>query len=163
VIADGLEIETPADEPVIRFRRFVNAPPALVFTAWTDPAALVHWWGPAQWTLIVCEVDLRVGGGYRFVHQTPEGHRHGSSGDYLEIDPGRRLVNTFVFDGTPDRKSVDSTDFLTAPGGTLVSGISRHESITARDDHVNGGMERGMRDTYQRLDEWIEALPDKEP
>jgi hypothetical protein len=54
-------------------------------------------------------------------------------------------------------RSVDSTDFRAAPGGILVSGISRHESITARDEHVNGGMEHGMRDTYQRLDEWIEA------
>ena len=163
MIPDDLEIEVPPDEPVVRFRRFVKAPPALVFRAWTEPAALREWWGPADWTLIVCEIDLRVGGRYRLVHRSPDGQLHGGSGEYLEIEPGVRLVNTFVFDGTPDRASIDSIDFLPVPGGTVVSGLSRHESITARDEHVQGGMEYGMRETYRRLDEWIEALPEAGP
>lgn len=163
MILDGLEIETPPDEPIIRFRRFVKAPPARIFAAWTDPAALRQWWGPADWTLVVCDVDLRVGGGYRMVHQTPDGKRFGTSGEYLEIVPGRCLVNTFVFDGTPDRKSVDTVEFIAVPGGTLVTGVSRHESIAARDAHVNAGMERGMRDTYRRLDAFLEARTSEEP
>ncbi len=152
-----LEIETPADEPLIRFRRFVQAPPELVFRAWTEPAQLKLWWGPADATLVVCEVDLRVGGGYRFVHRTPDGQERGTRGEYLEIERGRRLVDTFVSDGTPDRHSVDTVEFHAVLDGTLVSGTSVHESTEARDEHVNAGMERGMRDAYRRLDEWVTA------
>jgi uncharacterized protein YndB with AHSA1/START domain len=152
-----LEIETPADEPLIRFRRFVQAPPDLVFRAWTEPEQLKLWWGPADWTWLVCEVDLRVGGGYRFVHRKPDGEKRGMRGEYLEIDPGRKLVNTFVFDGTPDRHSVDTVEFHSVLDGTLVAGTSVHQSIEARDDHVNVGMERGMRETCRRLDAWVTA------
>jgi uncharacterized protein YndB with AHSA1/START domain len=156
VIPDGLEIETPPDEPVIRFRRFFRATPERVFAAWTDPEALRHWWGPAGWSLIVCEIDLRVGGRYRHVLRTPDGEQFTSWGEYLEIEPGRRLVNTFVLDITADRHSVDALDFLAEGGGTVLSGESRHESVAARDAHVSGGMERGMREGYGRLDQWIE-------
>jgi uncharacterized protein YndB with AHSA1/START domain len=154
---DGLEIETPPGEPVIRFRRAVRAAPAVVFAAWTEPDQLRRWWGPAEWTLVVCEVDLRVGGGYRFVHQDRDGARYGTRGTYLRIEPGALLVNTFTFDGTPGRESTDTVEFRPAGGGTLVCGTSEHESIAARDAHVGGGMERGMRDTYRRLDALLAA------
>ncbi|HEY3009576.1 MAG TPA: SRPBCC family protein [Micromonosporaceae bacterium] len=153
MIPGDLTIQTPPDEPVIRFQRLVAAPPALVFRAWTEPELLRRWWGPAEYQLIVCEVDLRVGGGYRFVHRGPDGVEYGSRGRYLEVEPGRRLVNTFTRDPAPDRESVDAIDFLAVGGGTLVSGVSRHESIAARDAHVNAGMEGGMRGAYRKLDD----------
>lgn len=155
ITPSDLEIETPLAEPLIRFRRFVAAPPELLFGAWTEPAQLKRWWGPADWELIVCEVDLRVGGRYRFVHRLPGGQEMGTAGEYLEIQRNRLLRNTFVFDGTPDKSSDDTTEFIAVPGGTLVAGTSVHESVAARDEHIAGGMERGMRDTYQRLDEWV--------
>lgn len=68
-VPGDLEIETPQGEPLIRFRRFVRAAPDAVFRAWTEPEQLRQWWGPADWDLVVCEVDLRVGGGYRFVRR----------------------------------------------------------------------------------------------
>ena len=82
-----LVIETPADTPEIRTRRFVKAPPALVFEAWTTAEHLREWWGPRNLQIVLCEVDLRVGGGYRIVHRAPDGQEFGFHGDYREIDP----------------------------------------------------------------------------
>ena len=72
-------------EPVITYRRFVPAPPELVFEAWTKPEHLTQWLGPAYLELSVCEIDLRVGGAYRFVHRAPDGTEHGFHGEYLEV------------------------------------------------------------------------------
>lgn len=66
-----LDIQAPQDVPVIVFRRVFQAPPRLVFEAWTEPGHLRHWRGPRGLELVVCEVDLRVGGGYRFLHRAP--------------------------------------------------------------------------------------------
>lgn len=147
-----LRIQIPPDEPVIRFQRSVAAPPALVYRAWTEPALLRRWWGPAEMTLIVCDVDLRAGGAYRFVFRDPDGAEHGFGGRYVDLDPGRRVVTTVTFDATPDRECVDTVEFLPVTGGTLVSGVSRHASIAVRDEHVGHGMERGMRSAHHRLD-----------
>jgi uncharacterized protein YndB with AHSA1/START domain len=68
-----LEVIAPADEPVIITHRFINASPALVFEAWTTPEHMRQWIGPRQLTMVACEVDLRVGGRYRFVHRAPDG------------------------------------------------------------------------------------------
>jgi uncharacterized protein YndB with AHSA1/START domain len=152
-----LEIETPADEPVIVFRRFVKAPPELVFRAYTEPEFLKHWWGPRFLEMTVCEVDLRVGGTYRFVHRAPDGQEFGFHGEYREIEAPHRLVNTFVFDGAPDHEALDSAVFEAVGGGTMVSGRSVHDSVEARDMHVASGMEQGMNETYERLDEWVAA------
>jgi uncharacterized protein YndB with AHSA1/START domain len=148
-------IQTPPDEPVIRLQRFFAGPPDLVFRAWTEPALLRRWWGPAGLTLAVCEIDLRVGGGYRFGYRAAGGAESGYGGRYLEIKPGVRLVYTATFDIWPDRECVDALDFVPVTGGTLLSVVSTHQSIEWRDAHVNGGMERGMRDNYGRLDQFL--------
>jgi len=102
----------------------------------------------------VCEVDLRVGGTYRFVHRAPDGQEFGFHGSYREVEAPHRLVNTFVFDGAPEHEALDSAVFEEVDGGTMVIGRSVHESIEARDLHVASGMEQGMTETYERLDEW---------
>jgi uncharacterized protein YndB with AHSA1/START domain len=147
-----LEIETPADEPVITFRRFVKAPPKLVFQAYTEPELLKQWWGPRYLELTVCEIDLRVGGSYRFVHRAPDGQEFGFHGEYREIDAPHRLVNTFVFEGVPDHEALDTVVFEEVDGGTMVVGRSVHDSIDARNMQVASGMEQGMIETYDRLD-----------
>ena len=150
-----LEIETPADEPVIAFRRFVKAPPKLVFQAYTDPELLKLWWGPRYLELAVCEIDLRVGGSYRFVHRAPDGQEFGFHGEYREIDAPHKLVNTFVFEGAPEHEALDISVFEEVDGGTMVIGRSVHDSIEARDMHIASGMEQGMIETYDRLDELV--------
>ncbi|MBS2961411.1 SRPBCC family protein [Actinocrinis puniceicyclus] len=153
----ALELEIPPGLPVINYRRFVKAPPDLVFTAFTDPRHLRNWWGPRRMELVVCEVDLRVGGGYRFVSRAPDGQEFGFHGEYREIDRPNRLVNTFVFEGAPDHYAVDTAVFERVEGGTLIRGESVHDSVEARDAHVAAGMEPGMIETMDRLDDLVAA------
>ncbi|HEU5331534.1 MAG TPA: SRPBCC family protein [Actinocrinis sp.] len=153
-----LDLETPADEPVIRYRRFVKAPPALLFQAYTDPEHMKNWLGPRYLEMVLCEVDLRVGGRWRFVHRAPDGTEHAFHGVYREVDRPNRLSNTFVYEPWPDAESVDTVEFAEAEGGTLVVGTSRHSSIEARDRHLASGMEKGIAEGCERLDELVAAL-----
>lgn len=153
-----LDIETPADEPVIRFRRFVKAPPALVFRAYTEPEHMKNWLGPRYLETTLCEVDLRVGGRWRLVHRAPDGTEHAFHGVYREVDRPSRLSNTFVYEPWPEAEAVDTVEFQEADGGTLIVGTSRHGTIEARDRHVAAGMEKGMTEGYERLDDVVAAL-----
>jgi uncharacterized protein YndB with AHSA1/START domain len=152
-----LELLTPADEPVIVMRRFFAVPPALVFRAWTEPDLFRRWIGPRHLETVVLEMDARVGGSYRFVQRAPDGGEHAFHGDYLEVDAPHRLVSTFVYEPFPDAPSVDTLVLEVVDGGTLSTGTSRHVSLAARDAHVAAGMERGVREGYERLDELIAA------
>ncbi len=153
----ALELEIPPDEPVISYRRFVKAPPQLVFQAFTDPEHLRNWWGPRRLELVVCEVDLRVGGGYRFVSRAPDGQEFGFHGEYRVIEPPHKLEQTFVFEGAPDHYAVETAVFEAVEGGTMVHGRAVHDTLMARDMHVASGMEGGMTESMQRLDEVVAA------
>jgi len=147
-----LEVIAPANEPVIITHRFIKASPALLFKMWTTPEHMKQWLGPKEMQMISCEVDLRVGGGYRYVHRAPDGTDYGFHGKYLEIEPPRRMVCTFVFEMFPDAEAVDTLTLEARDGGTMVTTHTRHPSIQARDGHLNGGMERGMAEGYERLE-----------
>ncbi len=153
-----LRVSTPVDEPVVRFQRFVKAPPALVFEVWTDPEHLRHWWGPRALTLIVREIDLRVGGTYRFVSRAPDGREFSFHGVYREIEPPHLLVSTFVYEGLPDNEVVETVTFEPVEGGTLISSLSVHASLAARDTHVATGMEGGLMESHHRLDELLGSM-----
>jgi uncharacterized protein YndB with AHSA1/START domain len=154
----GIELSVPTDEPVIRYRRFVKAPPELMFAMWTEPEHLRNWWGPRELELVLCEVDLRVGGSYRMVHRAPDGTEHAFRGEYLELDRPTKIVQTFVYEPWPDAVSVESVQFEETGDGTLVRGESRHSSLENRDRHVESGMESGMAESYARLDELVDPL-----
>jgi uncharacterized protein YndB with AHSA1/START domain len=153
-----LEVIAPADEPVIITHRFFRAPPALLFTLWTTPEHMKEWLGPKGYQMVSCEVDLRVGGGYRYVHRAPDGKDYAFHGKYLEIDRPHRMVCTFVFEMFPQNEAVDTLTLEEKDGGTLVTTHSRHPSMEARDAHLAGGMERGMSEGYERLEALIEAI-----
>jgi len=153
-----MEIVAPAGEPVITYRRFVPAPPELVFEAWTKPEHLAQWLGPAYLEMSFCEIDLRVGGGYRFVHRAPDGTEHGFHGEYLEVVRPSRLVTTFIYEGMPDAHSVDALNFEATEGGTLLHGTSTHSSVADRDQHLANGMEAGVRESYERLDAYVAEM-----
>ena len=153
-----LEIRTPPGEATISFQRFVAAPPALVFACMTQCEHLGQWWGPAYLELTECEIDLRVGGRYRFVSSAPDGTEHPFHGEYLEIDAPHRLVSTFVYEPWPDASAVDTVELTAKDGGTLMAGTSVFGSVETRDRHVESGMEGGMRESYERLDRLVETL-----
>ena len=153
-----LEVIAPADEPIIVTHRFIKAPAALIFKAWTTPEHLKQWLGPRDLVMISCEVDLRVGGGYRCVHRAPDGQEYGFHGSYLEIDPPHRMVCTFVFEMFPQNEAIDTLTLEEKDGGTLVTTHSRHPSLEARNGHLAGGMERGMSDGYERLEALLQRI-----
>jgi uncharacterized protein YndB with AHSA1/START domain len=153
-----LEIEVPRDEPVVIFRRLIKAPPALVFRMYTEPEHLRRWWGPRHLDLVVCEIDLRVGGRYRFVHRAPDGQEFGFSGEYRVIEPPHRLVKSFVYEGAPENEAVDTFVFEAVDEGTLIACRTVHQSIAARDAHLAYGMEDGLTASYQRLADLAASL-----
>jgi uncharacterized protein YndB with AHSA1/START domain len=150
--ASKLEVIAPAAEPVIVTHRFIKAPVALLFRAWTEPELMKQWLGPRDMVMVSCEVDLRVGGGYRYVHRAPDGKEYGFHGKYLEIQKPNRMVCTFVFEMFPDNEAVDTLTLEEKDGGTLVTTHTRHPSLEARNGHLAGGMERGMSEGYERLE-----------
>lgn len=153
-----LELDIPAGSPVITVRRFVQAPPQLVFEVLTQCRHLRRWWGPRRLELAVCEIDLRVGGGYRMVHRDADGSEFAFRGEYRELDPPHRLVQTFVYEGAPDDQALETTTLEPVPGGTVMVGTSLFSSVEARDAQVASGMEGGMRESYERLDELVAGL-----
>jgi uncharacterized protein YndB with AHSA1/START domain len=95
-----LAVATPTPKQIVLTRAF-KAPRALVFEAFTKPDLLKRWFGPRGWSLIICEVDFRVGGGFRFVLRSPEGNQMGMRGTYRRIEAPYRSVHTESFDDLP--------------------------------------------------------------
>ena len=151
-----LKVTTPSDREVVLTRVF-DAPRELVFTALTTPELLKRWFGPHGWNLVVCEVDLRVGGAWRYVLEGPEGSTMGMSGKYLEIVPGERTVHTEAFDDYPG-DSVVTTVLTEDDGKTTLTGTVLYESKEVRDAVVASGMEHGAAETYDRLAALLPSL-----
>ncbi|HEY1652637.1 MAG TPA: SRPBCC family protein [Acidimicrobiales bacterium] len=151
------EITTPPGEPVIHIRRFFKAPPELVFRAITEPAYLRRWFGPRHLEITECEADLRVGGTWRVVHRAPDGMEFVFHGEFLELDPPRTRVGTFVWDGAPDAVATETMVCEPVEGGTMVVTTMVHRTVEARDMHVANGMEGGILDSHSRLDELLAA------
>ena len=151
------EIETPAGEPVIRVRRFFKAPPELVYKACTEADYIRRWMGPRHLEVSECQVDQRVGGTWRLVHRAPDGAEFVFYGELLELDPPRRRVGTFVWEGAPEDKAVETMELEAVEGGTLLKTTTVHSSVAARDMHVANGMEGGVVESYERLDELVAA------
>ncbi len=156
--AATLELEVPPGEPVILFRRFVAAPPELVWDLYTSCEHLRNWWGPRALEMVECSVDVRPGGAWRHVVRAPDGSTHGFGGRYVTVDRPHTLSCTFAYDGVPGQEALDTVTFAAVDGGTMIAGRSDHGSVQARDAHVASGMESGMRDSYDRLAELLSAV-----
>jgi len=157
--ADRLTITALGDQEIV-IRRAFAAPRALVFEALTTPALLQRWlFGPADWTFPICEVDLRVGGRYRYVWEKPKtGHRMEMTGVYQEIVPPERLVTTESFDDDWTKGAAVATLVLTEKDGvtTMINTI-RYSSREARDAVLQSPMELGLVEGYARLDGLLEG------
>ena len=146
-------------KPWLVIRRVFDAPPHLVFEATTRPEHMKHWYGPRGSRVTDCRIDLRPGGHWRVVVLMPDGSEHGFGGVYREVEPGNRLVYTFVYDGFPDAEAVESVTFEAQPGDrTLVTIHVMHKSVEHRDGHVASGMEVGATESQDRLAERLAAL-----
>jgi len=127
-----------AAKPSLTLKRRLNAPPAKVYAAWTDPAKLARWFGPGPIDSVRAETDVRVGGRYRFVMQV-SGEVHDVSGAYREVVPNEKLVFTWAWRSTPERESLVTVLLKPDGDGTLLTLI--HEQFfdeAARDRHQSG-------------------------
>jgi uncharacterized protein YndB with AHSA1/START domain len=148
-------VTLPNDTDIVITRSF-DAPATLLFKAYTTPELVKRWWGfdSSQW--LVCEIDLRVGGQWRYVtrEETPEGDFEvGFHGEYREIEAPTRLVSTEVFEGMPDAAALDTIVFSEAGGVTTMTMTVTHSCQEHRDAHIASGMEGGMQISMDRLED----------
>ena len=146
-------ITLPSDTEILITRVF-DAPADLVFKAITTPELVKRWWGfeTAEW--LVCEIDLRVGGTWRYVTRDA-GVEVGFHGEYREVTAPHRLVSTEVFEGFPDAGSLNTITLDEVDGVTTMTTLVRHSSQEQRDGHLASGMEGGMHVSYDRLEDLV--------
>ena len=148
----------PSDREIL-IERVFDAPRRLVFDALTKPEHVAHWYGPRAMTLTSCEIDLRVGGAWRYVVRDPAGNDFGFSGEYREIMPPERLVCTENFEGIPPGHDYLVTVTLSdLDGKTKLTSHLQYKTPEDRDGHIQSGMEPGMRETYDRLAEHLATM-----
>jgi uncharacterized protein YndB with AHSA1/START domain len=148
-----LKVTLPTDREIVLTRVF-DAPRQLVFDAFTKPELLKRWFGPHGWCLVVCEVDFKVGGGFRFVLRGPDGKEMGMRGVYREIVPPERSVHMESFDDYPGESQV--TAVLVEQGGkTTLTATVLYPSREVRDIVLKSGMEHGAAESYDKLAELL--------
>jgi uncharacterized protein YndB with AHSA1/START domain len=147
-------VTTPTDRE-IHVERVFGAPRDRVFAAFTDPKLIPEWWGPRGTTTIVDQMDVRAGGGWRFVSRDADGSETAFRGTYREVTPPERIVQTFEWEGMPGYVSVETATFEDLGERTKVTTTSIFHTTEERDGMLESGMERGMNETYARLDELL--------
>ncbi|MFE1782036.1 SRPBCC family protein [Streptomyces sp. NPDC059506] len=155
-------VADPALPTVVITREF-DAPPERVFRAHTDPDLVAQWLGPRRLTLRIDRYDAHSGGSYRYVHREDDGTEYGFRGVFHEVRPAERIVQTFAFDGFPDEVSLETAVFEDLGGRTRLTTKSLMDSVEARDAMIASGMEHGVRESYERLDELLGGLPAETP
>ncbi len=150
-------VTLPTDEQILITREF-DAPAHLVWRAWTEPELVRRWWHANRGEMTTCDIDLRVGGGWRFVMVAEGGFEVGFHGEYLEIVPHERLVSTEVYEGFPDAQAVNTLTVTEVDGRTTVEVLVQHELKEHRDAHIASGMEDGLQDALDLLEQVARSL-----
>jgi uncharacterized protein YndB with AHSA1/START domain len=150
-------VTLPADEQILITREF-DAPKELVWRAYTEPELVRKWWHANRGEMTVCDIDLRVGGGWRYVMVTPDGVEVAFRGEYREVVPYERIVSTEVYEAVPDAEAVDTIEFTEAGGRTTITLLVQHQRKEHRDMHVESGMEDGLQDALDLLEQVARSL-----
>jgi uncharacterized protein YndB with AHSA1/START domain len=151
------KVSLPTDEQILITREFA-APKHLVYTAYTTPELVRRWWSGQQGEMTSCEIDLRVGGRWRYVMIATGGYEVAFHGEYREIVPNERIVTTEVFEGMPEGQAVDTVTFAEADGRTTLSILVQHTSKEHRDGHIDSGMETGMQEAMDLMEQVAVSL-----
>ena len=155
---NALHLDVPAGVPWIDFTREFDAPVAAVWNAHRDPALVAQWLGPRGYVMDIERWDFVAGGGYRYVHRNPEGAEFGFHGTFHTIRENDLAVQTFEYEGAPDEIALEFMWFEDLAGGrTRLRGRSIGRTVEGRDAMVASGMEHGMSEGYERLDEVLAA------
>ena len=149
-------ITLPSDTEILITRVF-DAPAELIFKAWTTPELIKRWWGFDSSEWLVCEIDARVGGKWRYVIRDSD-MEVGFHGEIRELDAPHRMVSTEVFEGFPDAGSVNTMTLDEVNGVTTMTTLIQHESQEHRDMQLASGMEGGMQVSYNRLEDVARSL-----
>ena len=153
----------PTDEQILITREF-DAPKHLVYKAWTTPELVKRWWHANRGNVTVVEIDLRVGGRWRYAMVTDDGFEVAFHGEYREIVPGERIVSTEIYEGLPEGVSdeeaatVNTVTFVEANGRTTVTLLVQATSKTSRDAIIDSGMEAGLQDALDLLEQAAVSL-----
>jgi len=156
-------VTLPTDEQILITREF-DAPRHLVFEAWTTPELVKRWWHAKRGEMTVAEIDLRVGGTWRYAMVTEDGFEVAFHGEYREIVPNERIVSTETYEGVPegvseeDATTVNTATFTEADGRTTVTILVQAPSKASRDAIVESGMEAGLQDALDLLEEVAVSL-----
>jgi uncharacterized protein YndB with AHSA1/START domain len=152
------KIIVDTEVPLVRITREFDAPPAKVFRAHTDPDLLVQWLGPRDLEMKIDHYDCRSGGSYRYVHIRGP-HEFGFRGCFHAVRENQLIIQTFEFEGVPDQPALERLEFDELAGGrTRLTATSLVDSFAKRDAFVASGMESGLRDGYEKLDELLRKL-----
>jgi uncharacterized protein YndB with AHSA1/START domain len=147
-------VTLPSDTQILITREF-DAPRHLIYRAWTTPELIKRWWSAKRGAVTVADVDLRVGGRWRWVMVTEEGYEVAFHGEYRELVPNERIVSTEVFEGYPeaDAESLNTMAMIERGGRTTLTILVQHKNQEHRDAHINSGMEAGMQDAMDLLEQ----------
>jgi uncharacterized protein YndB with AHSA1/START domain len=148
-------VTLPTDTQILITREF-DAPRHLLYEAWTTPELVKRWWHANRGEMTIAEIDLRVGGMWRYVSVTSDGFEAGFHGEYREIVPNERIVSTEVYEGIPNAEEHAALNILTlteVDGRTTLTVLVEHPTKIGRDAHINSGMEGGMQDALDLLEQ----------
>jgi uncharacterized protein YndB with AHSA1/START domain len=150
-------VTLPSDTQILITREF-DAPRHLVYKAYTTPELIKRWWSGERGEVTSVEVDLRVGGTWRYVMVANGGFEVGFHGEYREIVTNERLVNTEVFEGMPDGEALDTLTLTEHDGRTTLTMLVQHSCREHRDAHIDSGMEGGMQEAMDQLERVAASL-----
>lgn len=155
-MTNPVTITAPEGLPFIEIEREIDAPVAAVFRAHKEPELVAQWLGPRGYKMIIERYDFTTQGGYRYIHRTPDGDEFAFNGVFHVVRENAFAVQTFEFEGVPDVVAIESITFDDlGDGRTRLRTHSVYPSVEARDGMVASGMERGVTEGYERLDEVV--------
>ena len=154
---NSAKVTLPSDTQLLITREF-DAPKHLVWKAYTTPDLIARWWGGSHGKVTSAEVDLRVGGSWRYVLAANEGFEVAFHGEFREISAPDRLVNTEIYEGAPEGMGVVTTTFTETDGHTTLTQLCDYGDKTVRDAVIESGMEGGMQESMDALEQVAASL-----
>ncbi|MDQ3454733.1 MAG: SRPBCC family protein [Actinomycetota bacterium] len=157
-MTNALTVTAPEGLPFIDTEREFDAPLAAVWRAYTEPELIAQWMGPHGSTLKDLEFEARTGGSWGYTHVGEDGSSFGFRGVLHSVEEHKSMTQTFEFSGCPGHVSLERADFEDLDGRTRIRTRSAFQSVEDRDGMVGSGMEGGMSESYERLDELLKTL-----
>ncbi len=151
------KVTLPTDEQILITREF-DAPRHLVYKAYTTPELVKRWWSGQRGKVTSVEIDLRVGGTWRYVMIANDGFEVAFHGEYRELVPDERIVSTEVFEGIPGAEALDTLTLTEVDGRTTLEILVEHATKEGRDVHINSGMELGLQEALDLVEQVAVSL-----